>query len=162
MSRVSLRVGIGYDIHKLVKDRKLFLGGVLIPYEMGLLGHSDADVLIHAIIRAITGAVNLPDIGQLFPDTDPAFKDAPGVRLLAAVRELLTENGWYIVNIDSTIIAQRPKLFPYYSAMSQTMAGALNLSPHIIGVKAATNEGLGYIGQGQAIAAQAVALLGKD
>ena len=156
-----MRIGQGYDVHKLVEGRKLILGGVEIPYEKGLLGHSDADVLTHAIMDALLGAAGLGDIGQHFPDTDPAYAGADSLRLLAAVGEKLAVAGWKVGNIDSTIIAQRPKLAPYLPKMRENLARMLAISPEQINVKATTEEGMGFTGTGDGMAAQAVALLVK-
>ena len=154
-----MRIGQGYDVHRLVQDRPLILGGVEVPYEKGLLGHSDADVLIHAVMDALLGAVALGDIGQHFPDTDPAYKGISSVELLKKVRELLDEKGFVIENIDSTIIAQRPKLASYRPQMAANIADALHLDVSRVSVKATTEEGLGFTGNGEGISAQAIALL---
>ena len=156
-----MRVGTGYDVHRLTEGRPLILGGVSIPYEKGLLGHSDADVLLHAIMDALLGAAALGDIGKLFPDNDPAYEGADSLKLLIRVGELLGENGYYISNIDSTIIAQRPKLSPYREQMRKNIADALHLEPDQVSVKATTEEGLGFTGSGEGIAAQAVCLIEK-
>ena len=156
-----MRIGQGYDVHKLVEGRKLILGGVEIPYEKGLLGHSDADVLTHAIMDALLGAAGLGDIGQHFPDTDPAYAGADSLRLLAVVGEKLAASGWKVGNIDSTIIAQRPKLASYLPQMRENLARMLNISPEQINVKATTEEGMGFTGTGDGMAAQAVTLLVK-
>ncbi len=154
-----MKVGIGYDVHKLVKDRKLILGGVEIPCEMGLLGHSDADVIVHAIMDAMLGAAALGDIGQHFPDTDPAYEGISSIRLLRKVGELLEENNFRVVNIDSIIIAQRPKMMPHLPQMRQNVADALGLDISAVSIKATTEEGLGFTGRGEGIAAQAVCML---
>ena len=154
-----MRIGTGYDVHKLTEGRKLILGGVDIPYEKGLLGHSDADVLIHAIMDALLGAAALGDIGQHFPDTDEAYKGISSVKLLEHVSRLLSENHYIIENIDSTIIAQRPKISPYIPAMRENIAKALGIEISQVSVKATTEEGLGFTGAGEGIAVQAVALL---
>ena len=154
-----MRIGQGYDVHRLVQDRPLILGGVEVPYEKGLLGHSDADVLIHAVMDALLGAAALGDIGQHFPDTDPAYKGISSVELLKKVRELLDEKGFVIENIDSTIIAQRPKLASYRPQMAANIADALHLDASRVSVKATTEEGLGFTGNGEGISAQAIALL---
>lgn len=154
-----MRVGMGYDVHRLVPDRELILGGVKIDYELGLLGHSDADVLLHAIMDAILGAAALGDIGKHFPDTDPAYKGADSLRLLEAVRGLVEQEGYRIGNIDATIIAQRPKMRPHIDRMRENIAGALRVKPSQINVKATTEEGLGFTGNGEGISAQAVCLL---
>ena len=154
-----MRIGQGYDVHRLVQDRPLILGGVEVPYEKGLLGHSDADVLIHAVMDALLGAAALGDIGQHFPDTDPAYKGISSVELLKKVGELLDEKGFVIENIDSTIIAQRPKLASYRPQMAANIADALHLDVSRVSVKATTEEGLGFTGNGEGISAQAIALL---
>ena len=154
-----MRIGMGYDVHRLVEDRKLILGGVEIPWEKGLLGHSDADVLVHAVMDALLGAAALGDIGQHFPDTDPAYKGADSLRLLSKVGEILKEAGYEIGNVDATVIAQRPKLAPYREQMRVNMARALSVDASQISVKATTEEGLGFTGAGEGISAQAVALL---
>ncbi len=154
-----MRVGMGYDVHRLEEDRELILGGVKIPYEKGLLGHSDADVLIHAIMDALLGAAALGDIGKHFPDTDPAYKGISSMKLLRHVGELL-ESGLYIIsNIDATIIAQRPKMAPYIEQMRENIAGALHIEVSQVNVKATTEEGLGFTGTGEGISAQAVVCL---
>jgi 2-C-methyl-D-erythritol 2,4-cyclodiphosphate synthase len=155
-----LRIGIGYDIHKLVEGRKLILGGVQIDYEKGLLGHSDADVLVHAIMDAILGAIGKRDIGCYFPDTDKNFKDINSLLLLEKVAEILKSSGYKIENIDSVIIAQAPKLNPYIDEMKSNIAQVLKLDISQIGIKATTNEGLDSIGELKAIASQAVVLVG--
>ena len=154
-----MRTGIGYDVHKLTEGRKLILGGVEIPYEKGLLGHSDADVIVHAIMDALLGAAALGDIGQHFPDTDPAYEGISSIALLEKVGALLSDEGYEVGNIDSILIAQQPKLMPYLSAMRRNIAGALRLSPAQVSVKATTEEHLGFTGRGEGIAAQAVCLL---
>ncbi len=154
-----MRIGTGYDVHRLTEGRDLILGGVKIPYEKGLLGHSDADVIVHAIMDALLGAAALGDIGQHFPDTDPAYKGASSIELLKRVGEILEENNYVIENIDSTIIAQKPKLMPYLSQMRANVAGALNLSIGQVSIKATTEEKLGFTGSGEGISAQAVCLL---
>lgn len=154
-----MRIGMGYDVHKLTEKRKLILGGVDIPYEKGLLGHSDADVLIHAIMDAILGAAALGDIGKHFPDTDPAYEGISSIKLMEHVAGLLRENGFEIGNIDATVIAQRPKLASYIPQMRQNMADALGIEVSQINVKATTEEGLGFTGAGQGIASQAICLL---
>ena len=155
----ALRVGHGYDVHRLVDGRTLILGGVTIPYEKGLLGHSDADVLVHAVMDALLGAAALGDIGQHFPDTDPAYKGISSISLLEHVGELLEEKGYVVENIDATIIAQRPKLAAYRPQMAEKIAKALKLEPGRVSVKATTEEGLGFTGAGEGIAAQAITLL---
>lgn len=154
-----MRIGQGYDVHRLISDRKLILGGVEVPFERGLLGHSDADVLTHAVMDALLGAAGLGDIGQHFPDSDPAYAGADSLRLLTAVMEKLTDAGWRVGNVDATIIAQRPKLASYLSQMRQNLALAMGVLPNQVNVKATTEEGLGFTGSGEGIAAQAVALL---
>ena len=142
-----MRIGLGYDVHKLVTDRKLILGGVEIPYEYGLLGHSDADVLLHAIMDSLLGASALGDIGKHFPDTDPKYKGISSIALLKEVGKLLHENGYKISNIDSTIIAQKPKMAPHIPLMRKNIANALNIDIDQINVKATTEEGLGFTSQ---------------
>ncbi|GAB6094172.1 2-C-methyl-D-erythritol 2,4-cyclodiphosphate synthase [Desulfatiferula olefinivorans] len=154
-----MRVGIGNDVHRLVPGRKLVLGGVTVPYEKGLLGHSDADVLTHAVCDALLGAAGLGDIGRHFPDTDPAFKDIYSIELLEACRCKLRDLGFGVINIDATVFAEKPKLSPYREAMVLTLARALEIPPEAVNVKATTTEGLGMIGQGEGIAAMAVALI---
>ncbi len=156
-----MRIGHGYDVHRLVEERKLILGGIEIPYEKGLLGHSDADVLAHAIMDALLGAAALGDIGKLFPDTDPAYKGADSMKLLAEVSKVLKEHGYSIGNIDSTIIAQRPKLAPYIPEMRNRMAEVCGMDMGQISVKATTEEKLGFTGNGDGIAAHAVCLILK-
>ena len=156
MEEKSMRVGMGYDVHKLVEDRKLILGGIEIPYELGLLGHSDADVLLHAIMDALLGAAALGDIGKHFPDTDDKWKGADSKDLLAAVYNLITEKGAKIINIDATVIAQRPKLATYIPEMVKTVAGILNLDIDAVNIKATTTEKLGFCGRGEGIAAEAI------
>lgn len=151
-----MRVGMGYDVHKLTEGRKLILGGVEIPYEKGLLGHSDADVLVHAIMDALLGAAALGDIGTHFPDTDPAYAGADSMILLKKVKQLLDENIFFIGNIDATVIAQKPKLAPYIPEMRKRIAAALELPVSRVNVKATTEEGLGFTGSGQGISAQAI------
>ena len=154
-----MRVGMGYDVHRLVEGRKLILGGVEIPYEKGLLGHSDADVLIHAIMDALLGAAALGDIGKHFPDTDPQYKGISSVELLKHVAKLLDENNYVIENIDATVIAQRPKLRPYMEEMSKNIAGALGIEENRLNLKATTEEGLGFTGTGEGMASQAICSL---
>ena len=155
----SLRIGHGYDVHRLVEGRKLILGGVDIPWEKGLLGHSDADVLVHAVMDALTGAARLGDIGKLFPDTDPAYAGISSLKLLAEVGRLLGEKGFAVVNIDATLLAQAPKVGPYKQQMAENIAAALGISPEQVHVKATTEEGLGFTGDGSVMAAHAVVLL---
>ena len=151
-----MRVGMGYDVHKLTEGRDLILGGVNIPWEKGLLGHSDADVLIHAIMDALLGAAALGDIGKHFPDTDPAYKGISSVKLLVHVAGLLKENGYAVGNIDATIIAQKPKLLPHIDQMIKNVADALELSEDQVNIKATTEEGLGFTGTLQGISSQAI------
>ena len=157
----NLRIGHGYDVHRLVEDRPLILGGVTIPWEKGLLGHSDADVLTHAVMDALTGAARLGDIGKLFPDTDPAYKGINSLKLLSEVGRLLTEKGYAVVNIDATLIAQAPKVSPYKQQMAENLAAALHIDLEQINVKATTEEHLGFTGDGSGMAAHAVVLLEK-
>lgn len=154
-----MRIGMGYDVHKLVEDRELIIGGVTIPYEKGLLGHSDADVLLHAIMDALLGAAALGDIGKHFPDTDPAYKGASSMVLLKRVGELLEENCFLIENIDATIIAQAPKMRPHIDTMRANIAEALKISVEQVNVKATTEEGLGFTGSGAGISSQAICML---
>lgn len=154
-----MRIGTGYDVHRLTEGRKLIIGGVEIPYEKGLLGHSDADVLVHAIMDALLGAAALGDIGLHFPDSDESFRGISSIELLKRVRRLLLEKGYTINNVDSTIIAQAPKMRPYIDEMKKNIANALLLPVDDINVKATTEEGLGFTGQGEGIAAQAVCLI---
>lgn len=154
-----MRIGMGYDVHKLVKERDLILGGVKIPYELGLLGHSDADVLLHAIMDSLLGAAALGDIGKHFPDTDSKYKGISSIELLKHVGNLLTEHNYKIGNIDATIIAQRPKMAPHIPTMRENIASALNISVDQINVKATTEEGLGFTGKGLGISSQAICLL---
>ena len=156
---MNIRIGEGWDTHALVEGRALILGGVHIPFAKGLLGHSDADVLLHAIIDAMLGAAGLGDIGTHFPDTDVRWKNADSLELLAACADLLKEKGWRIQNLDTTVIAQAPKLAPYIPAMREQMAAALALTVTQINIKAKTAEKLGPVGQGQSIEAQAIVLL---
>ncbi|MCQ2438223.1 MAG: 2-C-methyl-D-erythritol 2,4-cyclodiphosphate synthase [Oscillospiraceae bacterium] len=154
-----MRIGQGYDVHRLTEGRALILGGVNIPYEKGLLGHSDADVLTHALMDALLGAAALGDIGQLFPDNDPRYEGADSIELLRAVTALLEEKGFRIGNVDVTVIAQRPKLAPYREQMRQRLAEAMKLDISRVSVKATTEEGLGFTGSGEGISAMAAALL---
>ena len=156
-----MRIGMGYDVHRLTEGRKLILGGVEIPYEKGLLGHSDADVVVHAIMDALLGAAALGDIGQHFPDTDPRYKGISSIRLLERVGELLEEHYYFIGNIEATIIAQRPNMAPYREQMVRNVAHALGISESQVCIKATTEEGLGFTGQGEGISAQAIALLNQ-
>ena len=154
-----MRVGHGYDVHRLVEGRKLILGGVEIPWEKGLLGHSDADVLTHALMDALLGAAALGDIGHLFPDKDPAYEGADSIELLKAVMDRLDEAGWKLGNADVTVIAQKPKLAPYIPAMREILAKAMRAEIHQVSVKATTEENLGFTGEGLGIAAHAVVLI---
>lgn len=159
MSKPGLRIGLGYDVHAFAPNRKLILGGVDIPHTQGLLGHSDADVLAHAVADALLGAIRGGDIGELFPDTDPAYKGADSLVLLGAVADLLREGGWEIVDIDCVIAAQAPKLSPHREAMRENLARAMKIDVDNIGVKATTTERLGFEGREEGISAQAVALV---
>ncbi len=159
---MTIRIGNGYDIHRLVPDRPLILGGVKIEHELGLLGHSDADVLTHAIMDAMLGAVSLGDIGLYFPPTDPKWAGADSIELLKQVAKLIGDRGWQIGNLDTVIVAERPKLKPHIQAMRDRLAQALNLAPDQIGVKATTNEKLDAIGREEGICAYAVVLLIKQ
>ena len=154
-----MRIGQGYDVHRLVEGRKRIIGGVDIPYEKGLLGHSDADVLLHAVMDALLGAAALGDIGQHFPDSDERYKGISSIALLKEVGKILQENGYMIENIDSTVIAQIPKLLPYRPQMAENIAAALGIEKEQVSVKATTEEGLGFTGTGEGISAQAIALL---
>ena len=153
------RVGTGYDVHRLAEDRDLILGGVKIEYELGLLGHSDADVLVHAIMDSLLGAAALGDIGCHFPDNDPSYKDADSIELLKKVKHILNENGFEIVNIDSTVVAQMPKLKPFIEQMRLNIAKALEIDVKLLRVNATTTENLGFEGEGLGISAQAVCLI---
>jgi 2-C-methyl-D-erythritol 4-phosphate cytidylyltransferase/2-C-methyl-D-erythritol 2,4-cyclodiphosphate synthase len=155
----EMRMGQGYDVHKLAKGRKLILGGIEVPFELGLDGHSDADVLTHVIINALLGAAGLGDIGRYFPPTDPIYKDISSLKMLEYVRNLLTERGWQITNIDATIAAQRPKLASHIPAMRDSLAAVLQIEPARINVKATTTEELGFVGRLEGMEGQAVALL---
>ena len=154
-----MHIGMGYDVHRLVPDRDLIIGGVKIPYEKGLLGHSDADVLLHAIMDALLGAAALGDIGKHFPDTDPKYKGADSLELMREVGKMLDENRFLIENIDATIIAQAPKMRPHIDEMRQTIADALGIELSQVNVKATTEEGLGFTGSGEGISSQAICLL---
>lgn len=156
---MAMRVGMGYDVHRLVENRELIIGGVSIPYEKGLLGHSDADVLLHAIMDALLGAAALGDIGKHFPDTDPAYEGISSLALLERVGQLLAEKGFLIENIDATIIAQAPKMRPYIDIMRENIARVLEVDTDHINVKATTEEGLGFTGTGQGISSQAICML---
>ena len=157
----DMRIGHGYDVHRLVEDRKLILGGVEVPFEKGLLGHSDADVLAHAVMDAVLGAAALGDIGKHFPDTDPAYAGADSLQLARHVARIMREKGWKIVNIDSTLLCQKPKLAPYIPAMRENLAAAFGMPVDAVSVKATTEEHLGFTGEGLGIAAHAVALIEK-
>lgn len=157
----NLRIGHGYDVHRLVPGRKLILGGVEIPWEKGLLGHSDADVLVHAVMDALTGAARLGDIGKLFPDTDPAYRGISSLKLLGEVGRLLGEKGFSVVNIDTALLAQAPKVAPYKAQMAENIAAALGIEAEQVNVKATTEEGLGFTGDGSGMAAHAVVLVEK-
>ena len=154
-----MRVGMGYDVHKLVEGRDLILGGVKIPHTLGLLGHSDADVLLHAIMDALLGAAALGDIGKHFPDTDPQYKGISSIRLLEHVAKLIEEKGYIVENIDATIIAQKPKMRPYIEEMEKNIAAALHIDVSQVNVKATTEEGLGFTGTEQGISSQAICAL---
>ncbi len=154
-----MRIGQGYDVHRLVDGRPLLLGGVRLPFEKGLLGHSDADVLAHAISDALLGAAALGDIGRMFPDSDPAYKDADSLLLLGKVAERLRSYGWKIANVDATVIAQRPRISEYIPLMRENLARAMGVETDCVSVKATTEEGLGFTGRGEGIAAMACALL---
>ena len=156
---VDMRVGMGYDVHRLVEDRDLIIGGVKIPHTLGLLGHSDADVLLHAIMDALLGAAALGDIGKHFPDTDPQYKGISSIRLLEHVAKLLEEKGYIVENIDATIIAQKPKMRPYIEQMEENIAKALKIATDQVNVKATTEEGLGFTGTEEGISAQAICAL---
>ena len=158
----NLRVGHGYDVHRLVKDRDLIIGGEKIEYEYGLLGHSDADVLVHAVMDALLGAAALGDIGRLFPDTSEEFRGISSLLLLARVRDALCERGYKTVNVDATVVMQRPKLAPHIEKMRENIAGALGIDVGCVNVKATTEEGLGFSGEGLGAAAHAVALIEKQ
>ena len=155
----NLRIGHGYDVHRLVPERKLILGGVEIPWDKGLLGHSDADVLLHAVMDALAGAARLGDIGKLFQETDPAYKGISSLKLLGEVGRLLGERGFAVVNIDAALLAQAPKVAPYKARMAENIAAALRIEPEQVNVKATTEEGLGFTGDGSGMAAHAVVLL---
>ncbi|KGE20520.1 2-C-methyl-D-erythritol 2,4-cyclodiphosphate synthase [Paenibacillus wynnii] len=157
-----IAVGQGFDVHQLVEGRPCIIGGVTIPYEKGLLGHSDADVLLHAVTDAILGALGLGDIGRHFPDTDEAFKDADSLKLLEQVWEMALQKGYRLGNIDNTIIAQRPKMAPYIPQMTEIIARALGADPSKVNVKATTTEQLGFTGRGEGIAAQSIVCLLQD
>ena len=155
----KLRVGHGYDVHRLVEGRALILGGVTVPFDRGLLGHSDADVLTHAVMDALLGAAALGDIGKLFPDSDAAYAGADSIALLERVTALLREHGWQVGNVDATVVAQAPKLAPYIPEMRRRLAEAMGLDVDCVSVKATTEERLGFTGRGEGMAAHAVALI---
>lgn len=157
-----MRVGTGYDVHAFAKERALIIGGVAIPHEVGLLGHSDADVLVHAIMDALLGAAGEPDIGTIFPDNDPAYKDISSLLLLARVSERIAEKGFRIENLDSVIIAQKPKMLPHIPQMKENIAQVLGIPADCVGIKATTTEWLGFVGREEGIASTAVCLLVKD
>ncbi|MCI9121272.1 MAG: 2-C-methyl-D-erythritol 2,4-cyclodiphosphate synthase [Oscillibacter sp.] len=156
-----MRIGHGYDVHRLTEGRRLVLGGVEIPWEKGLLGHSDADVLTHAVMDALSGAARLGDIGKLFPDTDPAYQDISSLKLLREVGRLLGKKGFAVVNVDAVLLAQAPKIAPYKARMAENLAAALGVEAEQVNVKATTEEGLGFTGDGSGMAAHAVVLLEK-
>ncbi len=156
-----IRIGTGYDVHRLAEGRKLILGGVEIEYELGLLGHSDADVLVHAIMDALLGAAALGDIGKLFPDSDASYKNADSIKLLQKVKEVLDSHSYSVVNVDSTVVAQSPKLSPYIDEMRKNIAHSLGIDTDSVSVKATTTEKLGFEGQGLGISSQAVCLITK-
>jgi 2-C-methyl-D-erythritol 2,4-cyclodiphosphate synthase len=158
---VNFRIGHGYDVHRLVSGRRLVIGGVDIDYSLGLLGHSDADVLLHAIMDALIGAMGLGDIGRHFPDSDEKYKGISSMALLSSVYDLLLENGYEVVNVDATVVLQKPKLLPYIETMRSNIAFALNVDPSQINVKATTEEKLGFTGREEGISAHAVALISK-
>lgn len=159
---MNLRIGHGYDVHRLVPGRKCIIGGVEIAYETGLLGHSDADVLTHAVMDALLGAAGMGDIGRMFPDSDPAFQGADSIGLLRQVGARLAREGWYTVNIDATVVAQAPRLSPHIETMRQRLAQALAVSPDVVNVKATTEEKLGFTGAKEGIAAHAVCLIQRQ
>ena len=161
MERLPFRIGHGYDVHRLVENRKLILGGVEIPYEKGLLGHSDADVLLHAVSDALLGALALGDIGKHFPDTDPAYAGADSLKLLELVVEKVREQGYAVSNLDATVLCQKPKLAPYIDSMREKIAAACGVSAEQVSVKATTEEKLGFTGEGLGISAHCVCLLVK-
>jgi len=156
-----MRIGIGYDVHRLVEGRPLILGGVSVPYQRGLLGHSDADVLVHAVMDGMLGALALGDLGKYFPDTEASYKDVSSLKLLERVKTLCLAKGYNVVNVDAVIIAERPKLAPYIQAMRENIADVLAVSVDLVSVKATTTEGLGFCGSGEGVAAQAVVLVAQ-
>ena len=157
-----MRIGSGYDVHRIVMDRDLILGGVKIPAEFGLLGHSDADVLVHAVMDAMLGAAALGDIGRHFPDTDPRYEGISSIKLLRETARIIKSHGFTVHNLDATLVAQRPRLSPYIEAMRQNLARELGMDPGFVSIKATTEEGLGFTGRGEGIAAQAVCLLDEE
>lgn len=160
--QMKIRIGNGYDMHRLVSDRPLILGGINIPHSLGLLGHSDADVLTHSIMDAMLGALSLGDIGHYFPPSDPQWAGADSLVLLSKVDQLIRKQGWQIGNIDSVVVAERPKLKPHIEKMKEKIAGVLQLQPNQVGIKATTNEKLGPVGEEQGICAYAVVLLSQE
>jgi len=154
-----MRIGTGHDVHKLVSGRKLVIGGVTIPFEKGLLGHSDADVLVHSICDALLGAASLGDIGLHFPDTDPKFKDISSIKLLEKTYKMISEKGFNLKNLDCTVFAQEPKISPFREKMQQNIARAMNVNPNCINIKATTTEGLGMFGRGEGMGAMCVVLI---
>ncbi len=162
MTFSDIRIGHGYDVHRLVPERKLILGGVDIPCSLGLLGHSDADVLVHAVLDAVIGAMGLGDIGKHFPDTSPEYKGISSLVLAERVRELLIENCFTVSNIDATVVAQKPKLLPFVPQMRENIAASLGISPERINIKATTEEGLGFTGVGEGISSHAVCIIVKN
>jgi 2-C-methyl-D-erythritol 2,4-cyclodiphosphate synthase len=156
-----IRAGIGYDLHRLAEGRKLILGGVELPFPKGPVGHSDGDALVHALCDALLGAAGLGDIGTHFPDTDPKWKDAPSLRFLERIRDLLAEHGYHIVHIDAIVITEKPKLGPHFPAMREALGKSLGIAPSMINLKAKTNESVDAIGRGEALAAQAIATLDR-
>ncbi len=156
---MSFRVGFGFDVHRLVKDRELILGGVRIDYNLGLLGHSDADCLVHAICDALLGALGIGDIGEMFPDSDSQYKDVRSLFFLRRIKDIIKESGFRILNIDSTLVMQNPKISPYKKAMRENIANALGIGLDVVNIKATTTEGLGYEGRKEGVSAYAVATL---
>ncbi len=159
---LNIRVGLGYDVHRFAENRKLVIGGVCIPYEMGLLGHSDADVLVHAVMDSIVGACKKGDIGKLFPDNDPEFKGISSLELLKRVYEIIKNDGYKVINIDSIIVAQKPKMAQYISSMEKNISKCLSIDTEAVSVKATTEEKLGFTGREEGIAAKAVCLVEKS
>ncbi len=159
---MSFRVGFGFDVHRLAENRALILGGVKIDYEYGLLGHSDADCLVHAICDALLGALGIGDIGEMFPDSDPNYKDIKSLFFLRRIKSILREAGFKILNIDTTVVIQKPKISSYKKAMRESIANALEIKPEIVNIKATTTEGLGFEGEGVGVSAYAVATLIED